>query len=175
MSASWPREIRTCSSDYSDHRGRIFYRSRTLTPLIVTWLGSYRRYQYLRVRGHLRALFLKAFWIFVRLSTVSARNSVSLRRWLDTYLYDLYHLAPFFIHSLGLSQLGPEHENSLLLSRKSLTMISWHSVICTSFFCKFFSIPYTFLILYILQVLCLRISTWFYVLPPARCKGNPLF
>ena len=44
--------------------------------------------------AYLYALFLKIFWIFVRLSTVLDRNSIPLRGWLDTYLYDLYHSAP---------------------------------------------------------------------------------
>ena len=61
----------------------------------------------------------------------------------------------------------PEHENSICVSRNSLTIISWHSVIRNSFFCKFlptlctFLILYTFLSIYILQMLCLCISTRF--------------
>ena len=51
---------------------------------------------------YLCALFLKVFGIFVCLCTALARDSVPLRRWSDTYLYELYHSIPFFVHSLGL-------------------------------------------------------------------------
>ena len=51
---------------------------------------------------YLCALFLKVFGIFVCLCTALARDSVPLRRWSDTYLYELYHSISFFVHSLGL-------------------------------------------------------------------------
>ena len=48
-----------------------------------------------------------------------ARDSVPLRRWSDTYLYELYHSIPFFVHSLGLIAVTIPSMKTHCISRAS--------------------------------------------------------
>ena len=85
-----------CPNDFSDEE------TMTCKEIVKKFYEKYPLDDTPRNIHYLCALFLKVFGLSVCLCTALARDSIPLRRWSDTYLYELYHSIPFFVHSLGL-------------------------------------------------------------------------